>query len=83
MQQEDDFVAAVVETVARTIKLSNPQRERIDSEIRQAWAGFRPHIAARAPSLRQAIRDALGTHEEIARKFHVNRSTVWRIRKGR
>lgn len=83
MQQEDDFVVSVLETVSRTIKLSKPQREVIDTEIRIAWAGLRPRINSRPPSLHQAIRDANGTYEEIARQFKVHRTTVWRIRKGR
>ena len=33
--------------------------------------------------LRKEIREAVGTYEEIAKRFSVNKTTVWRIRKGR
>lgn len=79
----DDFVTSVVDTVSRVIKLSNPQREKIDATLRNEWGGFPVYVPQRPPSLRQAIRDASGTYDEIARKFRVSRVTVWRYRKGR
>ena len=80
---DDDFITAVMDTVSRTIKLSNPQREKIDAQLRHEWGGFPIYVPQRPPSLRQAIRDATGTYDEIARKFRVSRVTVWRYRKGR
>jgi DNA invertase Pin-like site-specific DNA recombinase len=41
------------------------------------------YIAVRSPMLRKEIREAVGTYEEIAKRFSVNKTTVWRIRKGR
>lgn len=81
--QDDDFITAVLDTVAAHVQISKQKREKIDSDLRQAWGGAACYILKRSPTRRQAIRDAVGTYDEIAAAFNVSTTTVWRVRKGR
>lgn len=81
--QQDDFITAVLDTVAENTSLSKAARAKIDAELRFNWAGSPAYIKKRDPSYREAIRAAVGTHEEIARQFNVSVRTVFRVRKGR
>lgn len=79
----DDFVSDVLDTVSQNVSLSKPARAKIDADLRQQWAGAPVYIKKRDPIYRDAIRAAVGTHEEIARQFNVSIMTVRRVRKGR
>ncbi|MEY4967287.1 MAG: hypothetical protein RL274_2870 [Pseudomonadota bacterium] len=81
--QEDDFVVSVIDTVAEHVTLSKPKRAEIDQALRLNWGGMPVYVARRSPTMRQAIRDAVGTYDEIARAYGVSTTTVWRVRKGR
>ena len=82
--QQDDFITAVLDTVAANVQISKSARAKIDSALRTNWGGCQVlYISKKSPTMRQAIREAIGSHEEIARQFNVSRQTVWRVRKGR
>lgn len=81
--QEDDFIVSVIDTVSEHVTISKPKRADIDRSLRLNWGGMPVYIAVRSPMLRKEIREAVGTYEEIAKRFSVNKTTVWRIRKGR
>ncbi len=79
----DDFITAMLDTVAEHVAISQAKRARIEADLRQAWGGAPCYILKRSPTRRQAIRDAVGSYAEIANKFSVSLTTVWRVRKGR
>lgn len=81
--QEDDFIVSVIDTVSEHVTIPKPKRADIDRSLRLNWGDMPVYIAVRSPMLRKEIREAVGTYEEIAKRFSVNKTTVWRIRKGR
>jgi hypothetical protein len=81
--QQDDFVTAVIESVAEIAKISKKDKDKIDETLRFRFSGEMIYIKKRGPCYRDAIRAATGTAEEIALMFDVNERTVRRVRKGR
>lgn len=79
----DDFLTAVLDTVAENVQISRAARAKIDAALRASWAGAPVYIKKRSPVFRDAIRAAVGTHAEIARLYNVSERTVSRVRRGR